>query len=131
MSNPTTQIILDTVYLPITSRDKYSCYEKNLSQQVEMISGRVVEELRGKVYVAEYSYDYMGNDMMRKVLAVLRKGGPFNAFVLPDHSDQLVAGRFICTALSNPTIAFFRGGVPYWHNISFTIREEAPHDQSQ
>lgn len=122
-----TQIILDTIYLPQTSRNKYRCYEANLSQQLEMISGRVVEELRGKVYVAEYAYDYMGNDMMRQVLAVLRRGGPFNAFVLPDDQDVLVPGRFICTALSNPTFAFSRNGQPYWHNFSFTIREEAPH----
>jgi len=123
------QIILEGgIVLPETSRDKYSCYEEDLSVQVQMITGRVVLESRGTVWRVNYSYDYMGNDLMRQVLAVLRSGRPFLATVLPDKSDQPVTSSFILTQLSQPTFAFSRGGKPYWHNFAFSLREEEPHD---
>ena len=63
-----TQIILNnSIYLPETSRDKYSCYESQLGSTVDMISGRRVLEVRGWVYIVSYQYDYMGNDLMRQV----------------------------------------------------------------
>ena len=124
-----TQIILnDTIFLPQVSRDKYSCWEEMLSVQLEMISGRVVIEKRGKVWKASYEYDYMGNDLMRQALAVLRSGAPFRAAVLPDNSDELITSVFITEELSPPKFAFSRNGTPYWHNFSFVIREEEPHD---
>ena len=71
-----TQLILNGgIALPETSKDKYRCYPSILNQQVEMISGRLVEEVRGTVQMIEYSYDYMGNELMRAVLEVLRSGG--------------------------------------------------------
>lgn len=122
-----TQIIFPGgLALPQTSGDKYRCYEGDLSQRLEMISGRIVEEVRGKVYFAEYAYDYMGNEMMRRVLAVLR-GGPFEAAVLPDHQDTMVSSRFLCTELTNPSFAFSKRGEPYWHSFSFKMREVSPH----
>lgn len=122
------QIILPGgIVLPQTSRDKYRCYEGNLSVRLEMISGRMVEEIRGRVYYAEYAYDYMGNDLMRRVLAVLRAGGAFEAAVLPDHQDTMISSQFICTELSQPTFAFSKRGQPYWHNFSFKMREVRPH----
>ena len=40
-----TQLILNGgIALPETSKDKYRCYPSILNQQVEMISGRLVEE---------------------------------------------------------------------------------------
>lgn len=122
------QIILSGgIVLPQTSRDKYRCYEGNLSQQLEMISGRMVEEIRGRVYYVEYAYDYMGNALMRQVLSVLRAGGAFEAAVLPDDRDEMISSRFICTDLSQPAFAFSKRGQPYWHDFSFKLREVTPH----
>lgn len=115
------------IVLPETSRDKYSCWEEVLTVDVEMIYPRVVMEERGRVWRASYSYDYMGNALMRQVLAVLRSGAPFLATVLPDSRDAPVTSRFICTQLTQPTFAFSRSGKPFWHNFSFSIREEEPH----
>ena len=122
------QLILNgQVELPETSRDKYRCYPATLSQQVDMISGRRVLEERGHVQMIEYSYDYMGNELMRAVLEVLRSGNSFPAAYLPDSGDQLVSSVFLCTSLTQPTFAFSRRGVPYWHNFAFTLREVKPH----
>lgn len=122
-----TQLIVDGIYLPYTSRDRYKCYEKKLSVQLEMISGRLVEEVRGKVQVIEYSYDYMGNDLMRRLYTVLRSGRSFPVTYLPDGSDEMATGTFLVTSITEPSFAFAKGGVGLWHNVGFTLREARPH----
>lgn len=123
------QLILNgQVELPETSRDKYKCYPATLSQQVDMISGRRVLEERGHVQMIEYSYDYMGNELMRSVLGILRGGTSFPVAYLPDEGDTLVTGMFLTESITQPTMAFSRSGVPYWHNFAFTLREVKPHD---
>ena len=122
------QLIINGVYLPETSRDKYSCFPEVLSQQIDMISGRRVYEERGKVIKITYSYDYMGNDLMRQVLSVLRSGQSFNVTYLADDSDTMRNGVFLTESITNPTFAFSKSGVPYWHNFSFVLREVKPSD---
>lgn len=127
-----TQITLDnTLPLPEVSRDNYQCWEEMLSVQVDMISGRRVVEARGKVWKVRYSYDYMGNAAMRAALEILRSGAPFVATVLPDNSDETVTSTFIVEELKPPTMAFSRRDNSFWHNISFTLREERPHERTQ
>lgn len=124
-----TQLIINnSIYLPQTSRDKYQCYLSPLSTQLDMISGRRVSERRGLVYIITYSYDYMGNDLMRQLFEVLRSGQAFSVSFLPDGFDELSTSRFLCDSMTNPTFAFSRGGLPLWHNIGFTLREVMPHD---
>lgn len=124
-----TQLILNNeIYLPKTSRNKYRCYPATLTRQVNMISGRVVSEVRGHVQMIEYAYDYMGNDLMRQVLAILRSGEPFTVTYLPDEGEELRTGTFITQSLTNPTFAFSKGSKPYWHNFAFVLREVSPHD---
>ena len=123
-----TQINLGNILpLPEVSRDQYKCWEELLSVQVDMISGRRVEEKRGKVWRASYAYDYMGSETMRAALAILRAGGPFVATVLPDNSDTPVTSTFLCTRLDPPSMAFSRADNAYWHKIGFELREERPH----
>ncbi len=125
-----TQINLkNNLPLPEVSRDKYACWEEILSVQVDMISGRRVIEQRGKVWKVSYSYDYMGEVMLRAVLKVLRGDAPFVATVLPDDSDEPVTSTFVVESMSQPTMAFSRRDKAYWHNISFTLREERPHEE--
>ena len=123
-----TQLIIDGIYLPETSRDKYRCYPAQLGEQVDMISGRRVLEVRGQVQMIEYEYDYMGNSLMRQVNSVLRSGQSFTVAYLPDDGDELVVSTFLTQDFPMPTFAFSRGGVPYWHNVSFVLREVKPHD---
>ena len=123
-----TQLIVGGVTLPETSNGKYSAYPVEIGTQIDMISGRRVTELRGHVEVITYSYDYMGNDLMRQLLSVLRSGSAFVCQYLPDSGDELVESVFILDTMENPVSAFSRSGKPFWHNISFTLREVEPHD---
>ena len=123
-----TQLVINGITLPESSGGKYKCYEGTLSDQIDMISGRRVTELRGHVEVITYSYDYMGNDLMRQLLSVLRSGSAFVCQYLPDSGDELVESVFILDTMENPVFAFSRSGKPFWHNISFTLREVEPHD---
>ncbi|MCI9348593.1 MAG: hypothetical protein HFF83_05105 [Oscillibacter sp.] len=123
------QIILQGgVALPQASRGNYRCYETLLSEQVEMISGRIVEEVRGKVWCVEYAYDFMGTELTRQVLSILRRGGPIEAAVLPDSDGKMISSRFLVASLTPPVFAFRKNGVPCWHNLAFTLREVNPHD---
>lgn len=122
-----TQLIIDGVKLPEVSRDNYSCWEEMLSVQVDMISGRRVVETRGKVWRVSYAYDYMGNTLLRQAMVVLRSGGPIICQVLPDNSDEIVVSRFLVERLDPPKMAFSRRDNAFWHQISFTLREEKPH----
>ena len=121
------QIILNGILLPQASFDKYACWEEVLSVQKEMISGRMIMETRGKIWRISYAYDYMGNELMRMALAVLRSGAPFIATALPDNSDETITTSFICTRLDPPKMAFSRKDNAYWHKIGFELREERPH----
>ncbi len=121
------QIILDNVPLPRQSGDRYACWEDLLGERVEMISGRVVLEVRGKIYRARYSADVLDDDTCRRVLAVLRSGKSFPAVVLSDSSDRMVQGEFLVETLTPPSFAFEANGKPVWHGLAFQIREVAPH----
>lgn len=123
-----TQLIINGIVLPETSGGKYKCYEGTLSDQIEMISGRVVTEVRGHVQYIEYSYDYMGNELVRKLLSALRAGTALTVKYLPDSGDSMKTSTFICEDLTPPVFAFSRSGKPYWHDIAFTLREVRPHD---
>lgn len=126
-----TQIVFraesEDIALPETSKDKYQCGEEILGVQIDMINGRRVIEERGRIWKVSYSYDYMGNDLLRQVLAVLRSGAPIYAAVLPDNSDEMISSYFVVESLAPPTMAFSRKDNAYWHNISFVLREEEPH----
>ena len=123
-----TQLIINGIVLPETSGGKYKCYEGTLSDQIEMISGRVVTEVRGHVQYIEYSYEYMGNELVRKLLAALRAGTALTVKYLPDSGDDMKTSTFVCEELTPPVFAFSRSGKPYWHDIAFTLREVRPHD---
>lgn len=122
-----TQITIAGIALPETSHDKYQCWEEKLSSQLDMISGRRVVEVRGDVWMCTYEYDYMGNSLMRQILAVLRGNSSFTATVLTDMGEEYT-GTFLCESITNPTFAFTAHGDGLWHNFGFTLREVSPHD---
>lgn len=122
-----TQMILEGMALPEASFDKYACWEDVLSVKVEMITGRMVTEVRGKVWRAKWSYDYLDNETTRSILSVLRSGSPIQAAVLPDNSNQMISGRFLAESVTPPTFLISDGGEPVWHGLAFTIREVNPH----
>ena len=91
-----TQLVINGITLPESSGGKYKCYEGTLSDQIDMISGRRVTEVRGHVWCIEWSYDYMGNDLTRQLLAALRSGTALTVKFLPDSGDDMKTSTFLC-----------------------------------
>lgn len=122
------QLVIEGTALPETSRDRYRCYPSELSREIDMISGRRVRELRGKVQKIEWSYDYMPDAEYRSILDVLRSGKTLQVAYLPDDGSEMRSGEFWVESIGNPAFAFSKGAKAFWHNVSFTLREVKPHD---
>lgn len=123
-----TQLVLNGVILPETSKNKYRCYPAELRQTVDMISGRRIHEIRGNIQMIEWSYGYLEIEFGTKVLNILRSGKPINVGYLPDNGIELMTGEFWLESIKAPKFAFSVDGVPFWHDLSFTLREVKPHD---
>lgn len=121
------QLIVNGITLPNVKGGRYTCYEDVLSESVEMISGRMVEEVRGVVYVVEYRNDSMENSMYQNLIATLRSGKSFTVTAIPDNQDETITSTFVCTERPKPTFGMEHLGEPVWNNISFTLREVYPH----
>jgi len=122
------QLIFNGTYLPQTSNDKYYCHEETLGEDLTMISGRIVTEVRGLVWVAHYEYDRLPDDAWRVICGALRSKQSVPCTLLPDNADGMITATMKCTELASPTFAFARDGKGIWHNIAFTLREVKPHD---
>ena len=121
------QLVINGVQIPTSTRDRYQAYEEDLKVEVPMISGRMVEEVRGTVWRINYAYDYMGDAKLKEVLEVLRRRGTKTVNFLPDNGTEMVTGTFRVESITPPTLAFFRDGTPKWHNLAFSLREVKPH----
>ena len=134
-----TQLILDTgglnVALPESRHENYFAALTPLSDEVEMISGRLVRELRGEVWQISYQYGYFREAMKNRVLAACRKGRrePINcAFLPPESVGELRQGRFWVLSFDEPKFFWSRpaGGrrEPLWGGFALTLREVKPGD---
>lgn len=128
MSLLTPQLIIEDVALPQTDRDRFQCYPVELGQQLDMISGRRVLEVRGHVQRIVYSYDFLPDSTWRALAVLLRSRQPLNVTYWPDDEQTVRTGIFIPESVTPPTWAFGQHGIGYWHNIAFTLREVRPHD---
>lgn len=126
MSKPT-QLIVENVLCPPTTQDRYQSYPEDLKETLEMADRSMVEELAGVVQIISYSYDKMDDGTYRQLLAAVRGGGVKTVSYLPDNGDELVTSRFLVTSITQPTLQFYKGGLPRWHNFGFTLREAEPH----
>ena len=128
MSKPI-QLIINQILLPTQTHDRYRCYSTKLSEQLTMIAGNMVEEIRpGQVQLIEYTCDAMDHQTYQNLLAALRSNGPLDVAYLPDDGAELVVSKFLVTSFEPPSLSFFEGTTPVWHNLSFTLREVNPHD---
>lgn len=137
------QLILDTqganITLPESQNDGYSVQTESLNVEVEMISGRVVREVRGDVWVIKYQYGYFDDEMKNKVIAVCEKGKrqPIRCAFLPQESDgALTYSDFWVTDFQRPKFAWSRPVLdwaqyvpkPIWGDFRLELREVRPHD---
>ena len=124
MSSP---LIINGIYCPEPDFDGYNAYESILREQVPMISGRLVEEVRGKVWRINYTSGRIRDSIVQQLLAALRASGSKAVTFLPDNSDDMIPSTFLVESLTPPTLAFFDGSEPVWTGLSFTLREVKPH----
>ena len=124
MSSP---LIINGIYCPEPDFDGYRAWEDTLREQVTMISGRIVEDVRGKVWRVEYTSGRMSDSLTRQLLTALRAKGSKPVTFLPDDSDDMKASTFLVESLTPPTLAFFDGTEPVWTGLAFTLREVKPH----
>lgn len=147
-----TQLILDTtgynIQLPESQNGGYVVDYQPLSVDVEMITGRVVRELRGSVWVVSYQYGYFDDATKNSVIAAVEKGRRQAikcGFLPPDSTGAFKYSDFIVTSFTYPKFMWSRkvmGKViddegqeidgyvptPMWGDFSVTLREVKPSD---
>lgn len=134
-----TQLILDTtgygVVLPESQKDGYKAQFTPLHEDVEMITGRLVRELRGNVWVLGYQYGWFDTKMKNRVIAACEKGkrSPISCdFLKPDSDGVLSSSEFWVMAFNYPKFFWSRDDngnpIPMWADFSLTLREVKPHD---
>ena len=138
-----TQLILDTggynITLPESQKGGYTVSREDLSEPVEMVTGRVVRELRGSVWVIAYQFGFFDDETKNAVIAACEKGRsqPINCGFLPQESTEaLTYSDFFVTSFTRPKFMWSRqktsGGasvpVPIWGDFSVELREVRPSD---
>ena len=117
-------LIVNDILAPEADFDGYRAWEDTLREQIPMISGRMVEEVRGKVWRISYSSARMSDSETRRLLAALRAKGSKTVAFLPDNGDELIPSTFLVESLTPPALAFFDGAET---GLSFSLREVKPH----
>ena len=120
-------LIVNDILAPEADFDGYRAWEDTLREQIPMISGRMVEEVRGKVWRIDYASGQMRDTTVKPLLAALRANGSKTVAFLPDNGDELLASSFLVESLTPPALAFFDGAEPVWTGLSFSLREVKPH----
>lgn len=138
-----TQLILDTegynITLPESIKGGYRAERLPLSVDVEMITGRLVRELRGSVWTVAYQYGYFSDADKNALIAACEKGRrePITCgFLAPESSGALTYSQFIVTNFKYPTFFWSRlkeansetVPVPMWGDFSVELREVEPSD---
>lgn len=136
-----TQLILDTENAYITlpeSVKRYRAWKEDLGTELVMISGRMVRELRGRVWRVSYQYGWFNDAEKNAVIAACERGRqtPITCFFLPPDGNELVSGQFFVTTFTYPRFFWSRTvtedgeekSVPLWGDFSVELREVKPHD---
>lgn len=116
-----TQLTINGIALPFSSRDKYRAYLEPMSESIRMASGRLVTEEQGKKWIIEYDYDKMPDALMAQLLTILRTHNELDVVFLAPGDDMELQRTMQCTVWPAPSIAFAVGSNPRWHNMSFQL----------
>lgn len=134
------QLVIDGMEMPESKKGGYTAVREPLSVDLEMISGRLVRELRGYVWRISYQYGYLTDEKRAAFLAICQKGQrePIEVgFLVPDDpGETLRYSTFLVTSLQRPT---FRWGrldepdfvdkwTPIWADFRVELREVHPSD---
>lgn len=125
--------------LPESKQGGYTIEKQPLSVDVEMISGRLVRELRGHVWYITYQYGYFDTDIKNKLIGICEKGrnAPIRCgFLPPDSTGSLIYSVFFVMAFTYPKFMWSRrigqgeeeSIVPLWGDFALELREVKPSD---
>lgn len=137
-----TQLILDVdglgVVLPESQNGGYQANLVPLSVDVQMISGRMVRELRGGVWNISYQYGYFDENMKDLVIQACEKGRRqpiLCSFLMQDGSGTMKQSSFFVTSFARPKfmwgtklIGNGETAVPLWADYPLSLREVKPSD---
>lgn len=134
-----TQLILDTtgynIVLPESIEDGYIVTRSPLYVDVQMITGRLVRELRGYVWKISYQYGYFTDEMKNNIIAACEKGQstPINCgFLTQESADKLQYSDFFVTSFTRPKFMWSRTEneeiIPMWADFNFELQEVKPSD---
>ncbi|MCI9366868.1 MAG: hypothetical protein HFF19_01100 [Oscillospiraceae bacterium] len=137
-----TQLILDVdglgVALPESRKGGYQASLDPLSVDVQMISGRMVRELRGSVWNISYQYGYFNESMKDLVIKACEKGKKqpiLCSFLVQDGSGTMKQSKFFVTSFTRPKFMWstqlIGGGetaVALWADYPLGLREVKPSD---
>ena len=133
-----TQIILDlthnNIMLPESIRG-YRAWEDTGGEEIEMISRRLVREVRGTVWRATYQYGWFDDDTKNAVIESCMRGQreAISCAILPPQSNSLIVSDFAVVSFNFPTFMWSREtidgtAVPLWADFALELREVSPHD---
>ena len=133
------QLILDTnganITLPESKRGGYACERVSLNEEVQMITGRIVRENRGSVWVLSYQYGYFDDDTRKTLMEICERGrnSPISCSFLPQENDNtLITSNFFITDFTRPKFMWGsnRDGTPkaMWGDFAIKLREVQPSD---
>lgn len=140
-----TQLILDVggydLVLPESIKGGYLAERRPLFVDVEMVTGRMVRELRGTVWVVSYQFGFFGEEMKNNLISACEKGKrqPITCgFLPPESSGTLQYSDFFVTDFKRPKFMWSRqqtndatgvtAPVPMWADFSVSLREVKPSD---
>ena len=117
-----TQLTINGVALPFTSNDRYKAYKSSLYTSERSANGRLVSEEQAVIWMIDYSFDKMPDALEAQLLRILRTHNELEVTFLAPGDDIQLQRRMQCTKWPQPSIAFARGGVARWHNITFELQ---------
>lgn len=126
-----TQLILDGIELPESIRGGYSVVKEPLSRNVEMVSGRMVRELRGNVWRITYQHGYFDDETKNLILAACERGknNPISCgFLTQESAGELTYSDFFVVSVTRPRFMWSSNGRPLWGDFGVELREVRPHD---
>lgn len=128
---------MDTLFLSIdgvivedVEENGYTAYEEELGTFERMISGRMVKEIRSKVWIVEISYEDISTETMLSLQSVLKSRQEHQLTFLPsDGTTELITSLFHLTVLPAPTLrSWLPNTNPSWASFTLHFEEINGHD---
>lgn len=121
---------IDGVPIEDVEENGYTAYEQELGTFERMISGRMVKEIRSKVWVVEVSYEDISTETMLSLQTAMRLRKEHQLTFLPsDGRTELITSLFHLTVLPSPTLrSWLPNTTPAWSSFTLHFEEINGHD---